>query len=169
MMQMFHVRLHDAALHAGTFAVVHPRAHRPPPDGQQRIINRHTQYHDGNRQGNQERIFVEGLQRDHSQRETDEHASRIAEKNRRRMKVVAQKSQASANETEQQQDFAGSLLHDQNAGQADGRNDRQSRRQSVQPVNQIERIDDGHQPDHHQRAIHRCGQIVAQQLTEMRS
>ena len=101
--------------------------------------------------------------------EAEEHAAGVTQENAGWVEVVAQKPETRAGEAQSTTRSPCQVAQEEYPAQADRGDDRQARGQAVEAVDQVERIDDGDDPEHHEDAIQSEGQLVSEEGAEVRS
>src|SRR6185437_4647510 len=167
MVQMIKIRLHYAKTHSRAGVCCPKKAASPTtPHGQQSVVDRYAEHHHWNGGREQEGVFVKCLQRHDSEDKAQKHASGIAEKDCRRMKIVAEETETRTNEAEEYQHVTRHVVDGEDSAQASRRDDGQTGRQAVEAINQIESVNDGQKPQFDQSEINDAREFIAEKRPE---
>ena len=126
---------------------------RAPQNGQAGIDKRNTQAQNGNPHRDDEGIAAAGDQRDGGEGETDKETAGITQEDGGGIVVVAQEAEEGADKDEGEGGMNGGIHKEGRTHHANGGDNCQAGRESVQTVNEIEGVDNADVPREGERDV----------------
>ena len=146
-------RHHLVVAGGGGVASAKEVANRPADDRKRRVEDRHAHRQQRHADRDEERVRRLRDERQDRHREADVHRAAVPEKDARRIVVVAEKAGKPAREGEVEERLLGIADDEERPGHAQGRDERDARRQAVEAVDQVEGVDRARDPEHRQQAV----------------
>ena len=116
--------------------------------GDQRVEHGQPERHDGNRHRHHGRRLLRAQRPDPGKHKPDEQAAGIAEEDRGRVEIEIEEPQHRARQCQRHQPGAIAAIRDRHHEHRGEREHRRTGRQSIETVDQIERVGDAHEPQH---------------------
>ena len=157
-MQMILIAVHDSSRFG-----IQKLARAAPPDCQNHVEQRHTDRQNRQKKRSDSDHLVNGRKPDDGENQSEKGAAGVSQENTGGIKIVPQETETGSGKNQHADRLGIRPAHKNEPDcHAAGGNDRQSRRQSVQSVDQVECIDDHNHPDELEQERQITGNLPAE-------
>ena len=135
-------------------------ASQPLRHHERRVEHRHGEHEERQHERRQRRRLEEALHRDRSERVPEEQRAGVAHEDARRIEVVAQEAEARAADDRGEHRRADAAEVELDHAERRAGDRAHARGETVEPVEEVDHVHDGDDPDHRHRHADPCGHLV---------